>query len=210
MSEYIHTTSEPTVIGRFDHIRAQQYADTYTDLATSQRPYASSGVETSNLLEEFDTEFMGLSKTQEKSFIWDAHSFVEHTPRSIAEPGDDSNLFHIDTHVDEHNNFFHLIPVAIGSSNHPTEIICGDVVFDGDITNPDGYSRYVTSNLGQNAIRSALMRGDAWIYEADVDSQPIEGVILQFTQANLHRRRQEKASQPLRFVVRRQGQPLEA
>lgn len=200
MPEYIHRTREPKIIGTFDAVIAQEFAETYTDIDRYGSHHRYRG-NTAKLLHKFGIDMSGYPQRSRQLFMKHAIISIEHLTKLIGYDDDGVNLWHADYNNDIPGEPIRdLATVIVGSSSHATEIVCGDVRFAHDIHTAKHYDNYLLSTLGQNAVNDALQRGDAWIYKpAD---EPIEGKIVEFVDPNIHRRSQTNPVSPYRLFIR--------
>lgn len=200
MTEYIHHTREPKIIGTFDATQAQEFAESHTDIDRhgSRHTYYD---EVAMLLHRFDIDMSDYPERSRHLFMRHAMISIEHLTGLLHYDDEGVNLWHADYENDIPGEPIRdLATVIVGSSSHSTQIVCGNVRFAYDIRVAKNYDDYLLSALGQNAVNEALQRGDAWIYKP-VD-EPLEGKIVEFVDPNIHRRNQTSPVNPYRLFIR--------
>ncbi len=222
MTEFIHSVAEPKLIGTFDAEEAQEFVIEKVD-TLGKIPDGRIGFDsdvTAKLMCRFAMQLDGLTTRQREDFTDTAESWVEqisiqhkwidvvdHLFKPISRTRTaGENLWHADRFEFSKNTgkpvdepFYELLSLQIGSSSHCTEIISGDVRFDRDILDYEGFEWYLLADEGQQAIDNAIQRGDAWVFNPNY---PAEGKIFQFAGPSLHRRRQSAPANDYRFAVR--------
>jgi hypothetical protein len=195
MSKYIHSALEPRLIGDFDVAKAQRFSKRYHRKLHPSRGYETfSPATTRKLMRKFDADLWGLNREEQKYFSGNAHSWVEDVVSRQNDPDDTTNLWHMDK-----NDAHAPTSFDIGSSSHPTDIVCGDVEFDFELSSMVDFKRRLQTPLAQLAVNEALERGDAWLYGPAL---PLEGKIVRFSDPNIHRKSHGQPPYIDRFIVR--------
>lgn len=202
MTEFVHTASEPTIIGSFNADKAQKLAE---DTASKKAAFKEIRLFPDDI-DGIDIDLFGIEPNDRDEFIAMTSPYIENVPAVMKmdrRPASNSvNKWHTDTEVSVLNGqaTFNIIPVTIGSSSHSTEIVCGDVVFKQDIRKSKVNKNYLLNEAGQRAVDLALQRGDAWLFQPE--DGVLDGKIVRFNDPNLHRRNQNIPKSLYRLVIR--------